>query len=248
MYYLDYLNKDARNSKKNANILTPEVFLSMFCFNLHLCVFLLNSSKNFKRHPRKNLMFLIQGSVEEKFFYVPPIFSSDIKEKKSGECVPSIYNVQKRKKNSKKIKKILSTILERNKNSFKKLNSINILLYTSEQMSASSSKLHEKLQVDSITPSSNSNETALLPPPYWMGKHQYSQMLFYPVLRMTNDGDVPAPSPGIFSVSLILFFLIFYLTLSHCNRSPLLEHYFMVPAIADVEDRPFPSLPFCISF
>lgn len=98
MYYLDYLNKDARNSKKNANILTPEVFLSMFCFNLHLCVFLLNSSKNFKRHPRKNLMFLIQGSVEEKFFYVPPIFSSDIKEKKKWRMCPKYLQCTEKKK------------------------------------------------------------------------------------------------------------------------------------------------------
>lgn len=98
MYYLDYLNKDARNSKKNANILTPEVFLSMFCFNLHLCVFLLNSSKNFKRHPRKNLMFLIQGSVEEKFFYVPPIFSSDIKGKKKVENMSQVSTMYRKEK------------------------------------------------------------------------------------------------------------------------------------------------------
>lgn len=70
----------------------------MLCFNLQLRVFLLNASKNFKRDPRKNLMFIIQVSVEEKSFYVTPIFSPDRKENNSREYVPIIYNVQKRKK------------------------------------------------------------------------------------------------------------------------------------------------------
>lgn len=82
----DFVNKagnvlSEKKKKKTVRKIqnTAEVGLSMFCFNLR--VFLLNSSKNFKTHPIKNLMLILQSSVEEKNLSFIPVFSADIKQK-----------------------------------------------------------------------------------------------------------------------------------------------------------------------
>lgn len=55
-----------------------------------------DSSKDFKRDPRDNLTALMQGSAGGKSFYITPIFSPDIKEQNSWECVPSAENIKKK--------------------------------------------------------------------------------------------------------------------------------------------------------
>lgn len=66
-------------------------------------------------------MFIIQGSVEEKSFYVTPIFSPHRKENNSREYVPIIYNVQKRKKGKRKLRKYWELFLNEAKMLLKNL-------------------------------------------------------------------------------------------------------------------------------